>query len=157
MKSPVVLCHARRSMARPGCLPPTTLASPDRQSAMQALSTMRRTLAGRPASPWKSIGVALAAVLVTGSPAHAQQAQIDKWLAGLPHRFALADTNKDGRLTREEARQGLPGIYKRFDQIDTERRGWVTLDEIRQAIASRGQSTKSPTAPKDEKPTSAPS
>lgn len=72
-------------------------------------------------------------------PIHAQQARVEQWLAKLPQRFALADTDKDGRLTREEARQGMPGIYKRFDQIDTAGRGWVTMEDVRRAIAEQGQ------------------
>src|SRR5262245_10174649 len=33
-------------------------------------------------------------------------------------RFTSADTNKDGKLTREEAEKGMPGVARRFDQID---------------------------------------
>lgn len=72
-------------------------------------------------------------------PIQAQQSRVEQWLAKLPQRFALADTDKDGRLTREEARQGMPGIYKRFDQIDTAGRGWVTMEDIRRAVAEQGQ------------------
>ena len=76
---------------------------------------------------------------LTSSPIHAQQSRVEQWIAKLPQRFALADADKDGRLTREEARQGMPGIYKRFDQIDTAGRGWVTMEDIRRVIAEQGQ------------------
>jgi hypothetical protein len=76
---------------------------------------------------------------IASLPIHAQQARVEQWLGKLPQRFALADTDKDGRLTREEARHGMPGIFKRFDQIDTAGRGWVTREDIRRAVAEQGQ------------------
>jgi Ca2+-binding EF-hand superfamily protein len=69
------------------------------------------------------------------------QAQGDRrqaWLERLPERFAAADRDGDGRLTREEARAGMPGVYKRFDTLDRAKRGWLTLDELRQAASRAG-------------------
>lgn len=64
------------------------------------------------------------------------QAQGDRrqaWLERLPERFAAADRDGDGRLTREEAWSGMPGVYKRFDALDRAKQGWLTLDDLRQA------------------------
>lgn len=55
----------------------------------------------------------------------------------LEQRFAAADSNGDGQLTREEAAAGMPKVYRNFDAIDRERRGTVTLDQIRSAVIER--------------------
>ena len=55
------------------------------------------------------------------------QAQVDKKL-----RARFDAVAKNGRLTREQAREGgLGSIADRFDSIDTAGRGYVTYDEYR--------------------------
>lgn len=54
-------------------------------------------------------------------------AETKKWFS---ERFKQADTDHDGKLTREEARAGMPEVYKRFDQIDTRKRGYVTERQV---------------------------
>jgi Ca2+-binding EF-hand superfamily protein len=44
--------------------------------------------------------------------------------------FAFADKNKDGQLTRAEAKGHLPITYKNFDSIDTDKRGWISFDQF---------------------------
>lgn len=58
-------------------------------------------------------------------------------LATLKSRFAAADKNGDGKLTREECEAGMPRIYKAFDRIDTDNKGTITLDQIVSFVASR--------------------
>ena len=48
-------------------------------------------------------------------------------------KFAAADKNQDGKLTLEEAQQGMPKVAANFDKIDTQKRGYVTLDQIKAA------------------------
>ena len=48
-------------------------------------------------------------------------------------KFAAADKNQDGKLTLEEAKQGMPKVAANFDKIDTDKRGYVTLDQIKAA------------------------
>ena len=48
-------------------------------------------------------------------------------------KFAVADKNQDGKLTLEEAKQGMPKVAANFDKIDTDKRGYVTLDQIKAA------------------------
>jgi len=59
----------------------------------------------------------------------------------LREKFAAADTDHDGSLSRAEAAAGMPRIAKRFDAIDTDRDGKLTLAEIatylKQARAER--------------------
>lgn len=50
-----------------------------------------------------------------------------KWFS---ERFKQADTNHDGKLTRDEAQAGMPEVYKRFDKIDTRKRGYVTERQV---------------------------
>ena len=48
----------------------------------------------------------------------------------IAERFKAADVNHDGKLSREEAKAGMPEVYKRFDQIDARKRGYVTERQI---------------------------
>lgn len=51
----------------------------------------------------------------------------------IDERFAAADKNKDGKLTLDEARAGMPRVAENFDRIDTQKRGYVTLEQIKAA------------------------
>ena len=64
---------------------------------------------------------------------HAQESSLDK---EIDQRFALADKNKDGKLTLEEAKGGMPRVASNFSRIDVQNRGYVTLAEIK-AMANR--------------------
>ena len=55
----------------------------------------------------------------------------------LEQRFAAADSNGDGQLTRDEAAAGMPKVYRNFGAIDREHKGAVTLDQIRGAVIER--------------------
>jgi len=57
-------------------------------------------------------------------------------VATLKQRFAAADTNKDGKLTREECSAGMPRIYRGFDEIDSGKKGFITLDQIMAFVAA---------------------
>jgi hypothetical protein len=48
----------------------------------------------------------------------------------LPVRFARADTNKNGCLTRDEANAGMPRVHTYFDEIDTDKKACITLAQI---------------------------
>ena len=49
-------------------------------------------------------------------------------------RFNKCDTNKDGKLTRAEAKGCMPRVYDHFSYIDSGNKGYVTVSEI-QALA----------------------
>lgn len=53
----------------------------------------------------------------------------------LEARFAAADLDHDGKLTRSEAQAGMPRVAAHFDQIDSAHLGYVTLEQIRQLAA----------------------
>ena len=85
----------------------------------------------------------LAGLLATGSvllPTTAQvQAQArhqpdasraQQWRAELKSRFSAADTDSNGRLTRDEAKGKMPLVFKYFDRIDAVGKGSVTIADI---------------------------
>ena len=49
-------------------------------------------------------------------------------------RFAKCDKNKDGKLTKDEAKDCMPRVYDHFSYIDSGNKGYVTLAQI-QALA----------------------
>ena len=77
------------------------------------------------------VAVALAAGIGTGLA----QAQDTKPARGdmaekMKERFAAADKNGDGKLTRDEAKAGMPFVYKHFDEIDKAHSGAITMADI---------------------------
>lgn len=50
--------------------------------------------------------------------------------AKIAERFKAADADHDGKLTREEAKVGMPGVYDHFDKIDRKKKGYATEKEI---------------------------
>ena len=72
-------------------------------------------------------------ILMSSGLVHAQESAMDK---EIDQRFALADKNKDGRLTLAEAKEGMPRIASNFSRIDVQNKSYVTLEEIK-AMANR--------------------
>jgi Ca2+-binding EF-hand superfamily protein len=62
------------------------------------------------------------------------QAAIDKgreqFQAQVKERFAAADGNGDGKLSRDEARLGAPQVFEHFEFIDADNDGFLTLTEL---------------------------
>ena len=56
----------------------------------------------------------------------------------LETRFKAADKNADGKLTLQEAKDGMPRIADAFGHIDIEKKGYVTLDQIRAIMIKSG-------------------
>ena len=82
--------------------------------------------------------VSVFAVVCLTVPFGELRADIDPdTLATLKSRFAAADKNGDGKLTREECQSGMPRIYRGFDRIDVDHNGYITLDQIISFVASR--------------------
>lgn len=69
----------------------------------------------------------------------ADEGRGERMAAELQKRFAAADVNGDGRLTKEEAKDRMPRVYQHFDEIDSAHAGSVALaDIVRFARAQRG-------------------
>ena len=66
--------------------------------------------------------------------------------AAVSDRFAAADVNHDGKLTREEAAGKMPGVARNFDRIDKTKKGYVTLEDV-QAHAKERSTQRHATPP----------
>jgi Ca2+-binding EF-hand superfamily protein len=87
---------------------------------------------------WKKRILSALAMSCLGVPFGQLRAEIDpETLATLKSRFAAADNNGDGKLTRDECQAGMPRIYRGFDRIDVDHKGYITLEQIIQFVGSR--------------------
>ena len=87
------------------------------------------------------ISSALAVALVALSSVGAAQTidpSMQAKLTELETRFKAADKNADGKLTLQEAKDGMPRIADAFGHIDIEKKGYVTLDQIRAIMIKSG-------------------
>jgi len=62
--------------------------------------------------------------------------------ARVRERFKKADTNGDGRISREEAQKGMPQLAREFDRIDANKDGMATLEELEAALKARTGASK---------------
>jgi hypothetical protein len=73
------------------------------------------------------------------APAHAQHGMgrlADQASMAIKN-MKIADRNKDGLISREEAEKGpVPFIRAHFDAIDREHRGAVSVDDVKAYVAS---------------------
>lgn len=84
--------------------------------------------------------VATAILFALPFAAHADngpQSRAAQFEAKLDQRFAAADANGDSRLTKGEAKAGMPMVYRNFDSIDVDHKGYVTKDDILAAMQQR--------------------
>jgi Ca2+-binding EF-hand superfamily protein len=90
-------------------------------------------------SPFRSCGLVLALAGVAWC-AQAQQSYGNKPAAAdtsaAEAAFKRADTNKDGRLTKEEAER-LPAIAAKFDEVDLNHDHSLTLEEFIAAYTAK--------------------
>ncbi len=77
------------------------------------------------------------ALVLAGLATPAGAALDPKMEAQLNARFAAADKNKDGKLTLDEARAGMPRVAMGFSLIDADKKGYVTLAQIKAFAAAR--------------------
>lgn len=61
--------------------------------------------------------------------------QVVQRSASAEQAFARADTNGDGKLSRDEA-QRLPAVWQRFDDIDANHDHFISRDEFHRGIAN---------------------
>src|SRR5690349_4106733 len=78
-----------------------------------------------------------AALAITSSAVFAQDraAKAEKFREKLEEKFKAADANHDGKLSKDEAKAGMPKVYEHFDEIDTGKTGFVTLDQVKADVA----------------------
>jgi Ca2+-binding EF-hand superfamily protein len=88
-------------------------------------------------SPKKTMRTVLTCVLLTSTSLWAAQPAEPLDPATFEKRFHLADTDKDGRLSRQEAYAEFPRMPQFFDEIDSNRDDAITLPEVNQALERR--------------------
>jgi len=71
-------------------------------------------------------------------PTNDRAARIERMKAQFDKRFAAADANHDGKLSREEA-QKMPRVAQHFDEIDTARTGFVTKEQVQAKMLELAQ------------------
>jgi hypothetical protein len=84
--------------------------------------------------------VAALAFLLPAAAVFAQTTEADHLKNLLDHakdRFAAADTDHDGMLTKAEAQKGMPFVAKHFDEIDAVKAGKVSVADITKFIEER--------------------
>jgi Ca2+-binding EF-hand superfamily protein len=77
--------------------------------------------------------VSVASFMLAAIPASANDASRNKEIQA---RFSQCDVNRDGKLTRDEAKGCMPRIHDHFSMIDQQNKGYVTVAEI-EALADR--------------------
>ena len=71
--------------------------------------------------------------------------------ANARERFAKADADHDGTLTREEALKGMPFVAKHFDAIDSNTAGHVALEQVLHYVETyQPKKTEAPARPAKE-------
>jgi len=62
--------------------------------------------------------------------------------ARVQERFRKADTDGDGRISREEAQKGMPQLARDFNRVDSNKDGMVTLEEMEAALKAHAGVSK---------------
>ena len=73
-------------------------------------------------------------VFAQQNPTNAQEAK-----AAFTQKFNDADTNHDGKLSREEAESAMPEVYKNYDKIDTKKTGGISQKQIGAYFAAKAK------------------
>lgn len=83
--------------------------------------------------------VAVAAFTSTLASAQQKPANAQEAKAAFAEKFKAADTNQDGKLSREEAEAGMPEVFKNYDKIDTKKTNAITQKQIGAYFAARAK------------------
>ena len=82
---------------------------------------------------------AIAVLLITGSDSFAQDRSNQALMAAFQHRFDVLDANKDGKVTRQEYVDFHCKLAEsRFANFDKDKNGYVTREEAKEAVQAAG-------------------
>lgn len=76
------------------------------------------------------------AIAAAAPQVDANSPQAQRMLKMLDQKFADADTDHDGKLTRAEADAGMPRVAAHFSDIDSSGQGYVTLDQVKAYVTA---------------------
>jgi len=83
-----------------------------------------------------ALSVCAALLAITSTPADATT--YEEALAQFEERFGKADTNKDGKLSKQEAKDGgMTRLARFFGRVDRDGDGYVTKAQLRARIDER--------------------
>jgi len=91
----------------------------------------------------KTLAVAALGVAALAAPAFADDATSTKRAKHVDDVLARLDTNKDGKISKDEASKG-PRLSKHFDEVDTDHDGFVTKAELTAAMAHHAKAKQPP-------------
>lgn len=83
---------------------------------------------------WFCIPILVSGLALAQAPAQPPAAALSPRERRIQVRFERADVDHDGKLTREEARNGMPRVFAQFDRIDHDHKGYVTFQDILTAL-----------------------
>ena len=75
--------------------------------------------------------LAVSSVALAAQPTFAQGGMASQ----LQARFTAADKDHDGKLTRTEAKDGMPRVARFFERIDSDHTGSITMAQITALMA----------------------
>jgi nucleoid DNA-binding protein len=78
----------------------------------------------------RTLALALACTLASAGALAQDVGRAGRGAGEMQKRFAAADKNGDGKLSKEEAQAGMPMVFKHFDEIDKAKQGSVSLADI---------------------------
>jgi hypothetical protein len=97
---------------------------------MNKLIDKKRFFEAASASLSAPLLVATISIGISAQAAEPTPAQIEQLRSQLNERFTKADVNKDGKLSKEEAKGKMPRVYDNFEKIDVAKKGYVTQQQI---------------------------
>jgi len=90
---------------------------------------------------FSTLAAALFSVAALAAPALADDAAKTKLAQHVDDVLARLDTDKDGRISKDEASKG-PRLSKHFDEVDADHDGFITKAELSTAMAHRAAARK---------------
>lgn len=92
----------------------------------------------------RAAALLIAAAMLVPLAACAQDgSRAQRFAAKAQERFAAADANHDGLISRDEAQQGMPRIAQHFDDVDTDHDGQLSREELAAYLKSLRASRQS--------------
>ncbi|TDN47388.1 hypothetical protein C7389_12055 [Azoarcus indigens] len=102
---------------------------------------MKRMISGVALAALLGLAAGMAASGVRAAEPAAQEGAA-RMKERLQERFAAADTNRDGSLSEEEAKAGMPFVHRHFGEIDNAGKGSVTQAQVEAYITAQAASRR---------------
>ncbi|MBK1699353.1 EF-hand domain-containing protein [Thiococcus pfennigii] len=94
--------------------------------------------------PMRILAPMLTLLMIGAASAAETTTPRDRFVGRVDARFATADVNGDGYLTRPEAQEGFPFVSRHFDEMDVDVNGGVTKAEMQHFARERAEARRAP-------------